>query len=615
MTFRNPDLRESFRQLTDARRNMRRLETVIYDLKEALRELDERAFVSFVMGVLCSLDNRNSQLFDKLDSPMMQMEYLLDVYYSIGRRSPKMSVDAERWTKITTLLQEIEMNYFVSMGFSNNGDFFHDDRDAKVAVAMQSYMFHFSNGKLSYDEQTLWRLEHYCAPFDRIVSEEFGFTIAEAVSFVKHLSSVYNDRLNAHVHKMADRYGYYQNHPEEWTELATGWLAKGLPPEKWWEQPELSELAKLMSTNPGEFFMSKAERLCDETLSPENNQRLIEFFRYRSEHHPDKTVYYGAERTYARYPLILTEHDVAVPHIKFLLEALYTRVDRFLCKHPKYGKKYKEHKDDTLEQKVLSLFRRLFGRDAHYYSNYSVDGRSEQDILIEYKGVYIVVEVKDCNFREPMRDCLKAFEKIRKDFSSAVQKGYEQCRRVEDILAGDAPVRITDGKTFRRELHTVSPKRIRGVHSIVVTQHNYGPIQTDVSQLLHVEDDRDCPWSVCVDDLEAFILLLGKKFRKGASRRFLNYLELREPFHGHLLCFDELELCGLYICRPEQFARLGTEEETVATFAGMSDIFDAYYHVGLGFENELNIEFKKTYPMPPYARDFDVHPTSLADVI
>lgn len=184
---------------------------------------------------------------------------------------------------------------------------------------------------------------------------------------------------------------------------------------------------------------------------------------------------------------------MAVPHIKFLLEALYTRVDRFLCKHPKYGKKYKEHKDDTLEQKVLSLFRRLFGRDAHYYSNYSVDGRSEQDILIEYKGVYIVVEVKDCNFREPMRDCLKAFEKIRKDFSSAVQKGYEQCRRVEDILAGDAPVRITDGKTFRRELHTVSPKRIRGVHSIVVTQHNYGPIQTDVSQLLHVEDDRDCP--------------------------------------------------------------------------------------------------------------------------
>jgi lysozyme family protein len=39
----------------------------------------------------------------------------------------------------------------------------------------------------------------------------------------------------------------------------------------------------------------------------------------------------------------------------------------------------------------------------------------------------------------------------------------------------------------------------------------------------------------------------------------------------------------------------------------MGAIFDAYYHVGLGFKNELDLEHKKFYKIPDYPRSFELN--------
>lgn len=615
MSFRNPDLKESFHKMLKAKQNLRPQEDIIGELIEILKCLHEDDFIKYVMGVLCSVEHRESWIFNNLASPMMQMIYLIDVYYSIQKREPQFSIDKKRWNRITELLDEIELNYFVSMGFGNNGDFFHDERDDKVAVSLMTYFCYYSNARLSYDEQTLWRIENYCAPYDKYIRAEFGFSIRDAIEYIEYLSTLYNGKLTDSVRKAAEKYSYYRANPDKWKDMATNWLNQGIHPEDWLKQPELKDLRELLETNPGECFICEPAALYSDRFNPEINNRLIDFFKYPARNNQNHMEYYGSERTYTGYPLVFTEKKVAIPYIKFSVEALYTRIDKYLSQHPDIKIKYKQSKDSKLEEKVLDLFRSLFKNDAHYYANYSIDGKCEQDLLIEYKGIYFVIEVKDCNFREPMRDSLKSFVKIKKDFSNSIQKGYEQCKRVEDALSEEKPIRILDGKTFKRELYVINPSRIKEVYSIIVTEYKYGPIQTDLSKLLSINEDRPYPWSVCIDDLEAFILLLRKKFHNGAKSHFIKYIESREAFHGHTVCCDELELCGYYVCQPIKFKELSTNEYTVCTFGGMSDIFDAYYYTGLGFKNEINAEIKKTHRLPEYATRFDMNLTGLGNLI
>ena len=46
---------------------------------------------------------------------------------------------------------------------------------------------------------------------------------------------------------------------------------------------------------------------------------------------------------------------------------------------------------------------------------------------------------------------------------------------------------------------------------------------------------------------------------------------------------------------------------TITTTPTMGSIFDAYYRVGLGFKNELDMEYKKYYQLPDYPDHFDIN--------
>ena len=56
-------------------------------------------------------------------------------------------------------------------------------------------------------------------------------------------------------------------------------------------------------------------------------------------------------------------------------------------------------------------------------------------------------------------------------------------------------------------------------------------------------------------------------------------------------------------------------EEVMNTFGGMGEIFDAYYHIGLGFKDELDIDIKKNYKIKDYAKSFDIETVQGRDVL
>lgn len=599
---------EAFRKMMFFKEHHRPIEDIVAELQHELSPVTEESLLIHAMRMILELEYRTvSPLYQHLQSPMRQTLYLMDVYYSISDREELVEMDAERWNRIALLLDETEMTYFINIGFPNNGDLFHDHRDEQVGVALATFMGYFGNALMSYEEQTHDRIIRYLKPYDSYIQSHYGFTVDEALLFILHVRQLNNDKLNDTLKSFADPFSFYMSHPEEWQKLTQKFIDRGVTdPHEWKNQPELNGMLNIFTTNPGEIHIHSRDVLLDVDIDGDVLQRLLEFFSYDKQSIQGKTVYYAGKHHSESHPLIQLDDRYLCPINKFLLEGMFYRIDDELMRDQELGQKYKQDKDKAFEKKVEELFRCFFPPKTKIFTHYSVDGVAENDLLVVIGDTCIVVEIKNCGFREPFRDPIKSFTRIKKDYSKAIQLGYEQCKRVEDVLLSGNDVDILDASNMKKVQYHLKSKNIRAVWSVVVTDFKYGMIQTDLASLLDKDEDSLYPWSVCVDDIEAFFLLMRKMLKGIASHRFVEFLEYRERLHGHILCSDELEICGWYLNDREQFKECADMESLINTTPNMGTIFDAYYRVGLGFKNEFDIAYKKHYSIPDYPREFSL---------
>lgn len=599
---------EAFRKMMFYKEHHRPIEDIVAELQHELSPVTEESLLIHAMRMILELEYRTvSPLYQHLQSPMRQTLYLMDVFYSISDREELVEMDAERWNRIALLLDEIEMTYFINIGFPNNGDLFHDHRDEQVGVALATFMGYFGNALMSYEEQTHDRIIRYLKPYDSYIQSHYGFTVDEALLFILHVRQLNNDKLNDTLKSFTDPFSFYISHPEEWRKLTQKFIDRGVTdPHEWKNQPELNGMLKVLTKNPGEIHIHSRDVLLDVDIDGDVLQRLLAFFSYDKQSIQGKTVYYAGKHHSESHPLIQLDDRYLCPINKFLLEGMFYRIDDELMRDQELAQKYKQDKDKAFEKKVEELFRCFFPPKTKIFTNYSVDGVAENDLLVVIGDTCIVVEIKNCGFREPFRDPIKSFPRIKKDYSKAIQLGYEQCKRVEDVLLSGNDVDILEASNMKKVQYHLKIKNIRAVWSVVVTDFKYGIIQTDLASLLDKDEASLYPWSVCVDDIEAFFLLMRKMLKGIASHRFLEFLEYRERLHGHVLCSDELEICGWYLNDREQFKGCADMESVINTSPNMGTIFDAYYRVGLGFKNEFDMAYKKHYSIPDYPREFSL---------
>lgn len=602
------DYQHAYQKMIAAKASHRTIEEIVDDLKKELMFVKEESFLIHVMRLIIELDSKEtSPLYKHLQSPMRQTLYVIDVYYSIETRKESVAMDDKRWDRIAILLDEIEMAYFIHVGFPNDGDLYHDERDEKIGVSLMTFMGHFCNAVLSYEEQTLDRIARYIQPYDKYIQSRYGFTTGEALKFILHIRDLNNNKLNDTFQPLSDTYSFYKTHPDEWRKLTKKFEERGLDnPYDWWKEPELSGMLKTFTTNPGEIHVHKKNELTNVGINPENMQHILDFLSFDKSSLKGKTIYYAGKHHSESHPLIPIGEKYVCPINKFLLEGLFFRLDEALMKEEPTGK-YKQHKGTILEKKVTEVFQQFFPRKTKFFTNYNVDGSAENDLLAIFGDTCIIIEVKNCKPREPFRDPIKAYERIKRDYQNAIQLGYEQCRRVEKILLAGKDVDICDARNKKNVLYHLKKENINEVWSIVVTDFKYGAIQTNLSNLLKKEKEALYPWSVCIDDLEALFLLMRKLLKGIAPARFLEFLDYRERLQEHVICFDELEICGWYLNNREQFKEYADREIMMITAAPMGAIFDAYYYVGLGFKNELDIEYKKHHKIPDYPSLFEIN--------
>ena len=596
------DFERALKKMERLRKNNRSQEEIIDDLKSELATINELSLLTHAMRLIVELDCRkSSELYINVESPMKQALYLIDVYYSIADRDGIEDITEAKWDVISQLLDEMEMAYFKAVGFPNDGDVFHDERDEKLEVQLSSFLFYFSNGKLCYEEQTLDRLMRSCKPYDDVIRNQFGFGVDDAVKFVLHVRDLNNRKYTETIYK-GSKYHYYSQHPEEWTKLVSGYIDKGIDPSDWANQPELKGAFDFLLINPGEICIHGKDEVENVDIDRDSLLNIIHFLLYDPQRAIDAgTVYYADKRLSEEMPLFKVGDRYICPITKFLIEALYYRLSAELQRKVS---KYNERKGEVFETKVLDVFQRFFPSKTRFYSSYTIDRVCENDLLIKFGTTWIVVECKNCGFRAPFRDAERGYERIKTDFAKAVQYGYDQCKRIEDALCSGNAVDLYDAKHISKLLCHVAPQEIGDVWSVVVTDYNYGPIQTDLSKLLNKEPDDLYPLSIGIDDLETFLSLMKRLWKGVAPYRFVEYLDYRERYQEHVKCFDELELAGFYLCDRDQFKRYADVDSNVITTPEMGEIFDAYYRVGFGFPNELNYEDKRHRQLPAYSKTF-----------
>lgn len=544
------DQKEEFKKLLAMEGNIRSHESLIKELQDEIRPLSEYEFLLFLQNALAlSTDvvaRDNDPFFQDLLSPSRQIPYLIDLYYSIDNNSGNYIITLQRWSRIKHLLDEIERTYVANVVFS---EVIHNVEDYNKAIlASNAHKDFFTNIDLVFIEQIIDKIERNIGPYNSIIQKQFSFSLGDALTFILYVASRFSD-----------------NKCEE-------------------------------------FYYSDFLIDC---LSQDAVDSIISFFQYSPETLKGKTLYYASQQHYLNYPLIKIGDKYMCASARFLWSALYRRLDKFLTET--IPDNYKKNKAIAAEKKVLMLFKKLFGNKARYYTSYSADGVSEQDILVIYKKNYFIIEVKDIAFREPFRNPVKGYDRIKGDFENAIQKGYEQCLRVENAIWDNDHWTLIDADDFKNRIAEIDTRDVANTFSIVVTSYRYGSIQTDLSRLLKRKDETALfPWSVSIDDLENFILLLIKKSKYKAIDDFIQFLVAREGYHGRILCADELELCGWFMCNKQTFIDCSSSEIELQTRPDMSDIFDAYYEIGLGFDDELDIDAKKQRLLRQYANDFYV---------
>lgn len=558
------------------------LENKINLLKEKCSIYDSNEFLTYLAGLLLQISQREKNPFlKKLMSPMRQLFFLGLLNSQKTSSANKLQFTEEEWDEMSTLLHEIEMEYFFLLGFPKKGQETEEEIQ-KIKVTMPTFMNYFFNGPLSYQEQEIEKIENIFSDFDTYIEKNYNLTISDFINFY--------DLMNDEINKSLNKALKFAN-PEIWQEFTKTCVEKGLLDPKDWinEAPEeIHSLANFIK-NPGSFLRLSFDKLDYSLLSKEKCLKIVDLFTFIKK--PNNAItFYTEKNPLMDYPILRINEKEFLPfYLKQYLNALYNFLFDNCTKINK--EKCLKSRDTFIENKVFELFSVFFGKEGFVYKNYMInDISNEQDILILYKGYALIIEVKAGSYRAPMRDPIKAFDKLKSDFKKIIQNAYDQTLRVKNAFYHNEFIKIKNEK--KQILYNCKTKKyIDNLYSIIITLDRFGHIQTNLIEMLEIDDNDDFPWSVNIDDLEAFLLTLSK--RKNRIQSFLTFLKYRENYHEHLICSDELELCGLFLKNEKIFKEWSLKEEIIATTGDLTKPIEESYSIGMGFKNERNFAMKQ----------------------
>lgn len=241
---------------------------------------------------------------------------------------------------------------------------------------------------------------------------------------------------------------------------------------------------------------------------------------------------------------------------------------------------------------VENIFKTILPNCITYTSNYyPINNPSknfaENDLLVKYDEILIIVEVKAGSFiyTTPMED----FENHIKSYKSLIEKADHQCNRTSDYLHQNESAKIYDQNHHVKA--TIDMKNISKTYMVSVTIDNINTFAAKAEKLNFLTLNNSTI-SIGVDDLMAY-----KKYFD-SPLTFLHFLEQRTlaTKEKKLTLNDELDHLGMYIKHNLYPLTLqNTENYDRVSFHGYRTDLDRYFNSL--YHSQSNI-IKPTQPLP-----------------
>ncbi|MFI0425321.1 MAG: NERD domain-containing protein [Flavobacterium sp.] len=549
------------------------IEKKAIEIKQIISVYTKESFIGFLADFIRNNPIRNFEDFtDKIKSKLKDSLYLIALRLSADEGTIDFEFNDETkkdLIKVADIVNEIVSSFLAS---NYTEKYLHMDSQIKYDLFIHETTFknYFQNGVLNFVEQEVNHIVDMFNPYNDKIKEKTGLDLYTYIDFYYLTEKIYKERVYDYSSFLLDK---------SFNEMAQG--------KKEFDLNNLSEEVKSKFLDfyertylPLIFTISDFNKFIDE----DKLIYLLDIFSIDINNKIDFT-YYTQKNPLDFHPIIkLNDDEYLNVFQKQLPTSIYNHLFNVLGESQKtLTQLYKRRGKLVFEGKTLEIFKFFFkDKSTKIYHNYNLNG-SEQDILIIHNRIAYIIECKTSRFREPMRDTEKAYKRIKEDFKTSIQEGYNQCLRVEkEIFTKDKIVIET--KNEKVEIET---SNILNVFSIVVTLERYGAIQTDLSLLLEKENEEDFyPFSIFIDDLEIFLLSLNKKFNN-PYRKFEEYLEIRQLLNGKIMSADELDICAMFLKNSIELKKIINNHSFIIPDPLLQDVFDKMY-----FGKEIKVKLK-----------------------
>ncbi len=510
-----------------------------------------------------------------LSSPMRQLYYVAGLLVTTEECGKEVNCTKEDWEYIIGHLNAIESEYFKIFLPTQEMELT-EEWKKKREVAMPSFLAYFNQGPLNFEEQSINWISDLYQKLDKIIESETELSTSDFLHFYDNLDQWCGDNLQMFSNPVIS-----QIRPD-WQEYTP--LQHGVVDEAPNEIKALGRSQLPMFTFVADYGIKnrfKASDLEDAALPLDKVERILTLLSCKVAD-SDFLYYTSTSNPLYRFPILNLEDGLyQVFEIKQVLHAIDAYLEELCCTTEKNKTKYVKEKGKLLENNIVSLFKSVLGKYVKCYTSYYVD-ECEQDVLILWKDNAFIIEAKAYDIKEPFRDPERAYKRILQDFNRSIGYAYKQTWRVAEKFYKQEPLEIKDEHgTLIDTIDTT--KYENGDFSIIVTQKSFGQIQADLSSMLEIEEGGFYPWAIKYDDLDVFLRTI-KAMHKN-PQYIVDFLIDREALHGHVICSDELQICGGHLTGKIN-SDICQSDNLIACSPDLASVFDEQYRKGMGFKNE-----------------------------
>jgi hypothetical protein len=243
-------------------------------------------------------------------------------------------------------------------------------------------------------------------------------------------------------------------------------------------------------------------------------------------------------------PFIRIEDEVYCFDYYSLFDNFYRVIQKTIKEYdPYYVDTWSKKQQYSSEKIVEDLFKKLLPgcstyRDNYYSINTSKKNYAENDIIVVYEDVLIIIEVKAGSFvfTPPITD----YEAHIKSFRTLVEKADHQCDRTLKYLQDNENAPILDSD--KNQKVNINLKEFSGFYTFAVTVDNFNEFAAKAEKLSFLELKSNSI-SISIDDLFCY----SEYFN--STLEFLHFIEQRKEAtkNPNISLNDELDHLGMYI--------------------------------------------------------------------